>query len=52
MKKSIGIFIAALALVSAGCSKKAQVEINSAADLAGKVVGCQAGTTGEMYVQD
>jgi polar amino acid transport system substrate-binding protein len=52
MKKIIGIFAAVMALASVGCSKKAQVQINSAADLAGKVIGCQAGTTGEMYAQD
>ena len=52
MKKIIGIFAAVMALASVGCSKKAQVEINSAADLAGKVIGCQAGTTGEIYAQE
>ena len=34
------------------CSKKAQVNIGSAEDLNGKILGCQAGTTGEIYIQD
>ena len=34
------------------CSKKAQVNIASAEDLNGKILGCQAGTTGEIYIQD
>jgi polar amino acid transport system substrate-binding protein len=52
MKKSI-IICAALAAVLAftGCSKS-KVEINSLADLAGKKIGVQAGTTGEAWVQD
>ena len=52
MKKSI-VIVAALAAVLAftGCSKS-KVEINSIADLAGKKIGVQAGTTGEAWVQD
>ena len=52
MKKSI-IICAALAAVLAftGCSKS-KVEINSLADLTGKKIGVQAGTTGEAWVQD
>ncbi len=52
MKKSI-VIVAALSAVFAftGCSKS-KVVINSAADLAGKKVGVQAGTTGEAWVQD
>ena len=52
MKKSI-VIVAALSAVLAftGCSKS-KVVINSAADLAGKKVGVQAGTTGEAWVQD
>lgn len=42
----------AAALVLAGCAKKTQVTINGAEDLAGKTIGCQAGTTGELYVQE
>ena len=52
MKKSI-VIVAALAAVLAftGCSKS-KAEINSVADLAGKKIGVQAGTTGEAWVQD
>ena len=52
MKKSI-VICAALAAVFAfaGCSKS-NVEIHSVADLAGKKIGVQAGTTGEAWVQD
>ena len=42
--------VAALALV--GCAKKNNVVINSAEDLQGLKIGCQAGTTGELYVQE
>lgn len=34
------------------CQKKNDVVINSAADLAGKKIGCQTGTTGELYIQE
>lgn len=53
MKKSI--FIASVLTVAFalfGCNEKKQVVINSAADLNGKTIGVQAGTTGEIYVQD
>ena len=33
-----------------GCAKKEKVVINTAADLVGKKIGVQAGTTGEVYV--
>ena len=51
--KKLTIIAAALAatLVFSGCSKS-KVEIHSAADLAGKKIGVQAGTTGEAWVQD
>ena len=51
--KKITVICAALAAVMAftGCSKS-KVEINSIADLAGKKIGVQAGTTGEAWVQD
>ena len=42
--------VAALAFV--GCAKKNNVVINSAEDLQGLKIGCQAGTTGELYVQE
>lgn len=35
-----------------GCKEKKEVVINSADDLVGKTIGVQAGTTGEIYVQD
>ena len=40
-----------LALAFTSCAKS-KVEINSVADLAGKKIGVQAGTTGEAWVQD
>ena len=43
--------VLAAALTFTGCAKS-KVEINSAADLAGKKIGVQAGTTGEAWVQD
>lgn len=44
---------ASLAVLSfASCAKKNKVVINGVDDLAGKKIGCQAGTTGETYVQD
>ena len=51
--KKITIICAALAatLAFTGCAKS-KVEINSVADLAGKKIGVQAGTTGEAWVQD
>ena len=51
--KKISVITAALAVVLAftGCAKS-KVEINSVADLDGKKLGVQAGTTGEAWVQD
>ena len=43
--------LAVLALAFASCSKSTVV-INSAADLAGKKIGVQTGTTGESWVQE
>ena len=52
MKKIISVVLGAAVLLSvAGCSKTASVKINSAADLEGNVIGVQAGTTGEIYVE-
>ena len=52
MKKLSVIFAAmAIALAFTGCAKS-KVEINSVADLTGKKIGVQAGTTGEAWVQD
>ncbi|MBR5400961.1 MAG: transporter substrate-binding domain-containing protein [Treponema sp.] len=51
MKKII-IAVAAVALLAlTGCSKS-KVVINGKADLEGKKIGVQAGTTGEWFVQD
>lgn len=53
MRKVILIISAALFLLGmSSCQKKDAVIINSAADLAGKRIGCQAGTTGELYIQE
>ena len=51
--KKIALITAALAALVAftGCAKS-KVTINSVADLAGKKIGVQAGTTGEAWVQD
>lgn len=51
--KKLSVICAAMALTLAftGCAKS-KVTINSAADLAGKKIGVQAGTTGEAWVQD
>ena len=52
MKKMVIIWAVLSALVAfTGCSKS-KVEINSVADLAGKKIGVQAGTTGEAWVQE
>ncbi len=50
--KKITILAAALALLAlAGCSKS-KVVINGKADLEGKKIGVQAGTTGEWFVEE
>ena len=53
MKKSLAIIFTLLMVVSvfAGGAKETIV-ITSADDLAGKKIGVQAGTTGELYVQE
>lgn len=52
MKKIVAL--AALTAVISGMAfaKPKKVEINSVADLEGKKIGVQAGTTGELYVQE
>ncbi|MBQ2125906.1 MAG: transporter substrate-binding domain-containing protein, partial [Spirochaetales bacterium] len=45
---SIAIFILGIS----ACKKKDVVIINNATDLEGKRIGCQAGTTGELYIQE
>ena len=47
----IGLLSLVCAFLFAGGAKE-QVVITSAADLAGKRIGVQAGTTGELYVQE
>jgi len=49
--KKIVILASVLLLTLTGCAKK-QVVINGKADLAGKKIGVQAGTTGELFVQE
>ena len=52
MKKIV--VLAALTAVISGMAfaKPKKIEINSVADLEGKKIGVQAGTTGELYVQE
>ena len=51
--KKVGIFAAVFCVFAlAGCKDKKNVQVNSAEDLKGLTIGCQAGTTGEMYIQD
>lgn len=53
MRKSIiGLFLTASIFLSFSCGNKKTVVINTVADLEGKKIGVQAGTTGELYVQD
>jgi len=52
MKKSVLLIAALSAMLFASCKNDKKVVINSAADLHGKTIGVQAGTTGELYVQD
>ena len=53
MKRKIGLVIVLLALVMAGCgSKDGASDVKSVADLEGKKIGVQIGTTGDIYVSD
>lgn len=53
MKRIIAIIsIAMFILGISACKKKDIVIINNATDLEGKRIGCQAGTTGELYIQE
>ena len=53
MKRKIGLVIVLLALVMAGCGSKAGAsDVKSVADLEGKKIGVQIGTTGDIYVSD
>ena len=51
MKKII-LLAAALALVAITGCKKSTVDIKGVSDLAGKKIGVQTGTTGELFVQE
>lgn len=48
---SIGAAIIA-SMLCISCGGKSHVVINTVEDLAGRKVGCQAGTTGETYIQE
>lgn len=53
MKKLVLIAsIVTIAVALFSCNEKNKVVINSASDLEGKIIGVQAGTTGELYVQE
>ena len=53
MKKVMSAVLAASAFfMLAGCKEKKNVAINSKADLENLSIGCQAGTTGEIYIQE
>lgn len=54
MKKIIAVVLAAMMLLAIiGCGSKAdKVVINSVADLNGKKIGVQLGTTGDIYASD
>ena len=53
MKRIIALVsIAMFILGISACKKKDVVIINNATDLEGKRIGCQAGTTGELYIQE
>ena len=51
MKKITILLTAVAVLALAGCSKS-KVNINGKADLEGKKIGVQTGTTGELFVQE
>ena len=52
MKKTALLICAAILLTAPLCAKPKKVSIKGKADLEGKKSGVQAGTTGEMFVQD
>ena len=52
MKKTALLICAAILLAAPLCAKPKKVSIKGKADLDGKKIGVQAGTTGEMFVQD
>ncbi|MBQ4164811.1 MAG: transporter substrate-binding domain-containing protein, partial [Oscillospiraceae bacterium] len=54
MKKVLSAFAAVImaAAVCAGCSSVKPNEVFSVADLTGKTIGVQLGTTGDIYAED
>ena len=52
MKKVYILFLCLCAAAFFSCAKKSQVSIKSAEDLEDLKVGCQAGTTGELYLTE
>ena len=53
MKKKIGLFIILLTVIMTGCGAKVGAsDVKSVADLEGKKIGVQIGTTGDIYVSD
>ncbi|MBQ6568069.1 MAG: transporter substrate-binding domain-containing protein [Treponema sp.] len=52
MKKFAFVLALASLFALSGCAKKEKITINGAEDLNGKTVGCQAGTTGELYLNE
>lgn len=50
MKKILLLTIAVILLSS--CAEKKQIDIKTVSDLENKTIGCQAGTTGELYIQN
>ena len=52
MKKIVALAALTAVLSGMAFAKPKKIEINSVADLEGKKIGVQAGTTGELYVQE
>lgn len=57
MRKVLVFFLSALTILTAvfclsGCSEENEIEISSKSDLDGKIIGVQAGTTGEIFVNE
>jgi ABC-type amino acid transport substrate-binding protein len=52
--KKIAVVLTAVAIAAmfTGCAKKTQVKINGIADLEGKKIGVQTGTTGDTWCQE
>ena len=53
MKKKVGLMLILLTVVLSGCGQKAGAsDVKGVADLEGKKIGVQIGTTGDIYVSD